>query len=66
MRLRREVGFKVIKRKTFKDYGRTRFRYLSAKDSRLTSNANEQGIVLKVEQRSSDFVNHREQHNLDG
>ena len=54
MSLRREVGFKVIEKKTFKDYGRTRFRYLSAKDSRLPNNANEQGVVLKVEQRTSD------------
>ena len=55
MRLRRTVGEMVIEKKTYKDYGRTRFRYFSAKDARLPSNANEQGIVLKVEQRTSDM-----------
>ena len=53
MRLRRALGAKLIKKKTYNDFGRTRFRYLSAEDSRLPSNANEQGIVLKVEQRTS-------------
>lgn len=50
--LRRNVGSKVIKKKTYYDYGRTRFRMLSAKDDRLESNANAQGIVIKVEQRN--------------
>ena len=54
MRLRREVGFRVIQKKTSNDYGRTRFRYMSAKDDRLPDNANAQGIVMKVEQRTSD------------
>ena len=53
MRLRREVGSRVIKKKTYHDYGRTRFRYMSAKDDRLPDNANAQGIILKVEQRTS-------------
>ena len=53
MRLRRSVGARVIKKKTYRDFGRTRFRYLSGADDRLPRNANEQGIVLKVEQRTS-------------
>ena len=52
MELRRQVGNKIIKKKTFKDYGRTRVRYLSASDDRLPDNANAQGIVIKVEQRN--------------
>lgn len=55
MRLRRSVGAKVIKKRTYRDFGRTRFRYLSAADDRLPRNANEQGIVLKVEQRTLTF-----------
>lgn len=51
MRLRRLVGSRVIQKQTRDDYGRTRFRYLSAQDGRLPRNANAQGIVLKVEQR---------------
>ena len=53
MALRREVGSRVIEKCTMQDYGRTRFRYMSAKDDRLPNNANAQGIVLKVEQRTS-------------
>lgn len=52
MDLRRQVGSKVIKKATKQDFGRTRLRYLSAKDDRLASNANAQGIVIKVEQRN--------------
>lgn len=52
MDLRRNIGSKVIKKETYYDYGRTRFRMLSAKDNRLESNANAQGIVIKVEQRN--------------
>ncbi len=55
MRLRRRVGSRVIERKKREDFGRTRFRYLSAQDDRLPKNANAQGIVLKVEQRSVDM-----------
>ena len=55
MQLRRDVGAKIIEKKTYRDFGRTRFRYLSAKDSRLPKEANEQGIVLKVEQRTVDL-----------
>ena len=55
MQLRRDVGHRVIEKETRHDYGRTRFRYLSAKDDRLPGNANDQGIVLKVEQRVPDM-----------
>ena len=52
MDLRRQLGNKVIKKATYQDFGRTRLRYLSAKDDRLASNANAQGIVIKAEQRN--------------
>ena len=45
------MGSSVIEKQTRRDMGRTRFRYLSAKDERLAGNANSQGIVLKVEHR---------------
>ena len=54
MQLRRDVGSKVVEKRTRYDYGRTRLRFLSAKDSRLPDNANDQGIVVKVEERNSD------------
>ena len=54
MDLRRQLGFEIRKRKTRHDFGRTRFRYLSAQDDRLPKNANAQGIIIKVEHRSSD------------
>ena len=55
MDLRRTVGSRVIKKLTYdNNYGRTCFRWLSAKDDRLASNANAQGIVMKVEHRSLD------------
>ena len=54
MQLRRDVGHRVIEKQKYKDYGRTRFRFLSAKDSRLPANANDQGIVIKIEQRTAD------------
>ena len=54
MQLRRETGSKIIEKQTRYDYGRTRLRFLSAKDSRLPDNANDQGIVVKVEERNSD------------
>ena len=57
MRLRRAVGVREIQKQTRDDIGRTRFRYLSATDSRLPKNANAQGIVLKVEQRSTSSGN---------
>ena len=46
------VGSKTIKKATYDDYGRTRLRFMSAKDNRLPDNANAQGIVIKVEQRN--------------
>lgn len=52
MDLRRQIGSKVIKKATKQDFGRTRFRYLSAKDDRLEGNANAQGVVIKVEQKN--------------
>ena len=36
----------------YQDFGRTRFRYFSAQDNRFPGNANAQGIVVKVEQRT--------------
>lgn len=54
MDLRREVGSRVIRRNTFDDYGRTRFRYLSDDDERLPDNANARGIILKVQQHGND------------
>ena len=53
MKLRREVGSKVIEKKTRYDYEWTRLRMLSAKDPRLPDNANDQGIVIKVEELNS-------------
>ena len=55
MQLRRDVGNRTIEKQKREDYGRTRLRYLSAKDSRLPDNANDQGIVIKVEERNSDM-----------
>ncbi len=53
MDLRRQVGSEIKKKKTYKDYGRTRFSYLSAQDDRLPSNANAQGLVIKIEHRNA-------------
>ena len=52
MNLRRRVGWDIKEKLKRRDFGRTRFRYLSAKDNRLAKNANAQGIVLKVEHHS--------------
>ncbi len=49
MRLRRQVGSKVIQRNTSNCFGTTKISYLSAQDERLPKDANSQGIVLKVE-----------------
>lgn len=49
MELRRAVGSEEKKKKTYQDLGKTRLRYLSAKDERLEKNANAQGLVIKVE-----------------
>ena len=50
MQLRRDIGSKVIEKLTRFDYGYSRLRILSAKDDRLPKNANDQGIVVKVEE----------------
>ena len=50
MRLRRDVGNRTIEKKTRDDCGYTRLRYMSARDSRLPSDANDQGIVIKIEE----------------
>ena len=55
MRLRNDVGSRIIEKQTKYDYGRTRLQFLSAKDDRLPKNANDQGLVLKVEQRNPDM-----------
>ncbi|KMP10270.1 hypothetical protein UR09_06825 [Candidatus Nitromaritima sp. SCGC AAA799-A02] len=49
MDLRRSVGSVEKEKLNRQDFGMTRFRYLSALDSRLEKNANAQGIVIKVE-----------------
>ncbi len=54
MKLRREVGSGIIKKQTFRTFGRTKFRYLSACDGRPEQNANSQGIVIKIEHLSPD------------
>lgn len=66
MRLRRQVGCKIIKKRTRRDFGRTRFRYFSAQDNRLAKNANAQGIVLKVEHRSDNGSSLKESVMLTG
>jgi beta-lactamase superfamily II metal-dependent hydrolase len=53
MSLRRSVISREKKSMTRSDYGLTRFRYFSAIDSRLAANANAQGLVLKIEQRTA-------------
>lgn len=52
MALRRAVGNFVINRKMTGNYGKTRLQFMSDADERLPKNANAQGIVIKVEQRS--------------
>lgn len=49
MDLRRAVGFREKSKQTYQDLGKTRLRYLSARDQRLEKNANAQGLVIKVE-----------------
>lgn len=49
MELRRAIGPEEKKKQTYQDLGKTRLRYLSAKDERLEKNANAQGLVIKVE-----------------
>ena len=56
MDLRRKVGSQEKKRKTRKDLGMTRLRYLSSKDERLEKNANAQGLVMKIEHWNSNSI----------
>ncbi len=56
MSLRRAVGAQEKKKLTRQDLGMTRLRYLSAKDDRLESNANAQGLVIKVEHWNSNDI----------
>ena len=55
MRLRRSVGAYIVEKQKYRSYGRTRLRFLSGRDSRLPRDSNDQGIVLKVEQRTADM-----------
>ena len=52
MNLRRQVGSIVKEKQKRQDLGRTRLRFLSAQDNRLSKNANAQGLVIKVEHRN--------------
>lgn len=47
------MGAGIVKMKTRRHFGRTRFRYLSARDERLEKSVNAQGIVMKVEHLSA-------------
>ena len=55
MQLRRELKSYEIRRGFEIDFKWTRLRFLSAKDGRLPDNANDQGLVLKVEERNRDM-----------
>ena len=50
MRLRREVGNHEVQRGAVDVQGYTRLQFLSAKDRRLPNNANDQGLVVKVDE----------------
>jgi competence protein ComEC len=50
MDMRRRVGYRVVTRKTFFDYGSTRIRVMNSKNEDLPNDPNSQSIVLKVEQ----------------
>jgi competence protein ComEC len=52
MDLRRRIGDRLIKRQMREDYGKTRLRFMSDADERMPNDANAQGLVIKVEQRS--------------
>ena len=56
MNLRRAVTSQEKKKRTYQDLGMTRLRYLSAIDDRLESNANAQGLVIKIEHWNSNDV----------
>ena len=55
MRLRRSVGAYIVEKQKYRSFGRTRLRFLSARDNRLPRDSNDQGIVIKVEQRNPDM-----------
>ena len=57
MRLRRELKAYEISKGFQIDFGRTRVLFLSAQDSRLPGDANDQGLVIKVEERDSYMLN---------
>jgi competence protein ComEC len=52
MALRRDVKKVIIKRGMSQNYGTTRLLFMSDADKRVPNNVNDQGIVIKVEQRS--------------
>ena len=53
MQLRRDLPSHDVSKNSYKDWGRTHITFLSGKDARLPSNANDQGLVLKVEERDA-------------
>ena len=53
MQLRRDLPSHDVSKNSHKDWGRTHIKFLSGKDPRLPSNANDQGLVLKVEERDA-------------
>ena len=55
MRLRRELKTYEIRKGFHMDLSWTRMLFLSAKDNRLPNNANDQGLVIKVEERNADM-----------
>lgn len=55
MRLRRSIGPFIVEKQKYVSFGRTRLRFLSARDARLPADSNDQGIVLKIEQRNADM-----------
>ena len=55
VQLRRELKTYEIRRGFQIDFRWTRLLFLSAKDGRLPDNANDQGLVLKVEERNADM-----------
>ena len=55
MRLRRELKAYEIRKGFHMDLSWTRMLFLSTKDNRLPNNANDQGLVIKVEERNADM-----------
>ena len=56
MRLRRELDAYEIQRGFQTDFRWTRLRFLSSKDGRLPDNANDQGLVIKIEERDANMA----------